>query len=129
MSGSTKGWLLISVTSERMGYTQLNPPKSLLSNSFIKKTDPGAGLDQTFLLKEFKAVMQEDSLLSTHPVNRPLVDPSQIGWVFNGISYKKGASILHMLAEFLGMQTFRRALKRYLKAKYFNIDHPSFSKI
>lgn len=82
-------------------------------------------MDQVFLLKEFKPVMQEDSLLSTHPVNRPLVDPGQIVGVFDFISYKKGASILHMLAQFIGMQTFRRGLKRYLKAKYSNVRHLS----
>lgn len=42
--------------------------------------------------------------------------------VFDTIEYDKGASVLRMCAHFLGMDTFRRGLNRYLTKKY-NVAH------
>ena len=40
-------------------------------------------------------------------------DPKDIESIFDTISYKKGASIIHMLEKLVGEQTIRSGLSRY----------------
>ena len=44
-----------------------------------------------------------------------LLDLKEIESIFDTISYKKGASIIHMLERLVGEQTIRSGLSRYLK--------------
>ena len=41
-------------------------------------------------------------------------DPKDIESIFDTISYKKGASIIHMLEKLVGEQTIRSGLSRYI---------------
>jgi puromycin-sensitive aminopeptidase len=45
-------------------------------------------------------------------------DPELKSHVFDTIEYDKGASVIRMSAHFLGIDTFRRGLNRYLTKKY-----------
>ena len=42
-------------------------------------------------------------------------DPAEIAVAFDAVSYSKGASIIRMLAEYLGEKKFRDGLRHYLK--------------
>ena len=56
-----------------------------------------------------------DSLKNTHPIEVPVHHPDQISEIFDAISYRKGASVIRMLAEYLGEKDFRDGLRYYLK--------------
>ena len=56
-----------------------------------------------------------DALSNTHPVEVEVHNPNQIGEIFDVISYDKGASVIRMLAEYLGEKDFRDGLRYYLK--------------
>ncbi len=56
-----------------------------------------------------------DSLKSTHPIEVAVHHPDQISEIFDAISYRKGASVIRMLAEYLGERDFREGLRYYLK--------------
>jgi aminopeptidase N len=45
-------------------------------------------------------------------------DPELKSHVFDTIEYDKGASVIRMSAHFLGIDTFRRGLNRYLTKQY-----------
>lgn len=65
--------------------------------------------------------MVKDSLLSSHPINFKVNNPSEIGGLFDGISYDKGSSIIRMMNAFLTEKTFRKGVSNYLKKyKYGN---------
>jgi aminopeptidase N len=72
-------------------------------------------MEEKFVLNEMQKVMQDDASLTSHPISQPVNQPDEIISVFDAISYKKGASILRMLNEFLGHKTFKQGLTRYLK--------------
>ena len=55
-----------------------------------------------------------DGLKSSHPIEQEVKDPAEIGQLFDAISYSKGGSVLRMLEHFLGAETFRVGLNRYL---------------
>ncbi len=63
----------------------------------------------------------DDSLKSTHPIEVDIKDPKEIEEVFDNISYGKGGSVLRMIDEYLGHETFRKGVSEYLsKYKYEN---------
>ena len=62
------------------------------------------------------SALKLDALLSSHPVEVTVEHPREIGAIFDTISYAKGASLLRMLAAFLGRSTFFNSLKRYLSS-------------
>ncbi|KAK4881205.1 hypothetical protein RN001_004524 [Aquatica leii] len=66
------------------------------------------------------SVFSLDSLKTSHPISVPVQDPKQIGEIFDIISYKKGSFLLRMLIHFLGEETFKKGITRYLNKHAFN---------
>ncbi len=56
-----------------------------------------------------------DQLKTTHPISVHVNEPSEINEIFDGISYEKGGSILSMLEDYVGEETFRKGLNVYLR--------------
>lgn len=76
-----------------------------------------------FIASEQQQAMKLDTLQNTHPVEVPVKHPDEIRTIFDAISYSKGASVIHMLHEYLGKDTFRTGLQYYLeKHKYGSTD-------
>lgn len=62
-----------------------------------------------------------DGLRSTHPIKNRIDDPLAASQAFDSISYFKGASVIRMLCNYLGSNTFFRGVQTYLKRhKYRN---------
>jgi aminopeptidase 2 len=58
---------------------------------------------------------------SSHPVSVPVNNPSEINQIFDQISYKKGASLIQMMSNFLGEDVFKSGVEKYLNQnKYGN---------
>ncbi|XP_053408166.1 aminopeptidase Ey-like isoform X2 [Mercenaria mercenaria] len=60
-------------------------------------------------------VMQADDDNNTHPVYVDVYNPDDIANIFDLISYAKGGAVIRMMNFFLGEDTFRKGLTRYLK--------------
>ena len=56
-----------------------------------------------------------DSIKSTHPISVHISTPEDIESIFDEISYEKGGTVLHMLENFAGQETFRKGLHIHLK--------------
>ena len=67
-----------------------------------------------FLTADTNRALSLDGLKSSHPIEQEVNNPAEIGQLFDAISYSKGASILRMLEQFLGSETFRQGLHQYL---------------
>ena len=63
----------------------------------------------------FCTAYYDDSLKSTHPIEVPVKYPDEIDQIFDGISYNKGSSVIHMLVSFIGRDAFRKGMEIYLK--------------
>ena len=59
--------------------------------------------------------MALDARRTTHPILRPVLNESQASDAFDTISYLKGQSFLHMLEAYLGEDTFRAGIRRYIE--------------
>ena len=67
-----------------------------------------------FLTADTNHALSLDGLKSSHPIEQAVDNPAEIGQLFDAISYSKGGSIIRMLEHFLGSETFRRGLHRYM---------------
>ena len=60
-----------------------------------------------------------DGLKNSHPIEQEVNDPAEVSQLFDAISYSKGASIIRMLEQFLGAETFRQGLREYIAAHQY----------
>jgi aminopeptidase 2 len=67
------------------------------------------------MISEINYFSFADSIESSHPVSVPVNHPSEISEIFDEISYKKGGSIIRMMANFLGVNVFNKGIEEYLK--------------
>ena len=63
--------------------------------------------------------MGSDSLLSARQIRQPISERGDIENAFDGITYQKGAAVLRMFEEWLGEDTFRKAMHEYLASHAF----------
>jgi aminopeptidase N len=76
-----------------------------------------------FVVDEQQQALRLDALENTHAIEVPINHPDEIRTIFDAISYAKGSSIIHMLEQYLGHDTFRDGLRLYLKKHaYGNTD-------
>jgi aminopeptidase N len=64
----------------------------------------------------FESGKQADSKPSTHPILQPINSAEQAAQAFDNITYDKGASVITMLEAYVGPETFRQGVGRYLLA-------------
>ncbi|XP_035223488.1 glutamyl aminopeptidase-like, partial [Stegodyphus dumicola] len=72
-----------------------------------------------FVVSFTQEALSLDSLQNSHPIVIDAIDPQEIEAAFDLIVYKKGASIINMLANVLSMETVQKGLSSYLKKYSF----------
>jgi puromycin-sensitive aminopeptidase len=74
----------------------------------------GFGVDRDMAL-------QIDGLHSTRPIEYEVISPDDMRGMFDLLTYEKGGSVLRMLEQYLGAETFRDGIRHYLtKHAYAN---------
>lgn len=69
------------------------------------------------------AVMEKDSVETSHPVSTYVEDPREIQQYFDEISYEKGLAVLRMLRGFIGDEDFKLSIRNHIrKYKFTNCD-------
>ena len=59
---------------------------------------------------------QVDTLVSTRVIRQPVNSYDDVKNAFDSITYEKGAAVLRMFEQWVGPETFRRGIQRYLRA-------------
>jgi puromycin-sensitive aminopeptidase len=62
------------------------------------------------------AALGLDALAETHPIYVKVRTPNEATQNFDLITYEKGASVVRMIERFLGAETFREGVRRYIRA-------------
>ncbi|HEY4499652.1 MAG TPA: M1 family metallopeptidase [Candidatus Paceibacterota bacterium] len=68
-----------------------------------------------FVTADLGSALRLDALQNTHPIEIAVHHPNEIDEIFDAVSYSKGASVIRMLASYLGEKDFRNGLRHYLK--------------
>ncbi len=86
-----------------------------MSSVIVDRIYPDWEVWSDFLTSETSGAMVGDSLKSTHPIEVEVGKPEEINQIFDEISYGKGASVLRMVASYIGEESFRNGVNAYLK--------------
>lgn len=68
-----------------------------------------------FIVDDQLMALKSDALEHTHPIEVEVKHPDEIRTIFDNISYHKGASVIHMLYNYLGAKDFQTGLRHYLR--------------
>jgi puromycin-sensitive aminopeptidase len=63
---------------------------------------------------------ETDALEATRPIEFPVASPEEADAMFDVLTYEKGSSVLRMLEQYLGEETFRAGVSHYLKTHSFS---------
>jgi len=109
-------WFGNLVTMEWWTHLWLNEGfASYIEYLAVDKLFPHWDIWTQFSTNELGTALRLDALLNTHPIEIPVKHPDEIGEIFDEVSYSKGASVIRMLADYLGEKDFRDGLRHYLK--------------
>lgn len=67
-----------------------------------------------FISNDMARALRQDSYATTHPVYARIDHPGQIDQTFDDITYRKGASSIRMLEDYLGPAVFRTGIRKYM---------------
>ena len=70
----------------------------------------------TFTSQDMQMAFELDALRSSHPIAVPVRNSLEVDQIFDAISYRKGSSVIRMLSDFLGRETFFAGVSAYLKS-------------
>ena len=65
-------------------------------------------------VQEGLRVMDHDSLQEARAIRQPIADGGDVVNAFDGITYSKGAAVVRMTEQWLGMAAFRDGVRQYL---------------
>lgn len=83
--------------------------ENMASDSF----NPSWDVWTTFGLARATA-FDTDSLSTTRPIEYEVISPADSEGMFDVLTYEKGASVVRMLEQYLGAETFRQGISSYL---------------
>ncbi|GMM32322.1 hypothetical protein DAMA08_050670 [Martiniozyma asiatica (nom. inval.)] len=72
-----------------------------------------------FVTDSVQTALVLDGLRNSHPVEVQVYHASDIDEIFDAISYLKGGSVVRMIAEAIGVETFLKGVSNYLKKYSF----------
>lgn len=75
-------------------------------------------LESQFVVKVMHLAFAVDANELTHPITNKVYSPSEIGAMFDEISYSKAGCIIRMLEKILGPKIFYGALGKYIEKKF-----------
>ncbi|OZJ06731.1 hypothetical protein BZG36_00345 [Bifiguratus adelaidae] len=81
----------------------------------VNKIFPEWDIWTDFVSSEWARGLQLDALRSSHPIQVHVSTPEEVDQIFDAISYSKGASVIRMLASWLGEKVFLKGISKYLK--------------
>jgi glutamyl aminopeptidase len=76
-------------------------------------------MESLFVGDDLLAALELDGQESSHPIVQEVSNPNQITEIFDKISYSKGSSVIRMLENFMGRESFRRGVQQFLKKYSF----------
>ncbi len=110
-------WFGNLVTMEWWTHLWLNESfATYMAYLVVDKLFPGWNFWTKFVLQEQSIALSKDALHTSQPIEVEVKLPSEISESFDpAIVYAKGASVIRMLAGYIGPEDFRTGLSYYLK--------------
>ena len=91
---------------------------SWLGNRTTQKLHPEWNLALSRVASRNRAIGL-DALATTHAVVQPIDSVDQANQAFDAITYSKGAAVIGMIERYVGADTWRAGVRRYIKANAY----------
>jgi aminopeptidase N len=91
---------------------------SWLGNRTTQKLHPEWNLAPTRIASRNRAIGL-DAFATTHAVVQPIDSVDQANQAFDAITYAKGAAVIGMIERYVGADTWRAGVRRYIKANAY----------
>ncbi|EIN08063.1 hypothetical protein PUNSTDRAFT_126849 [Punctularia strigosozonata HHB-11173 SS5] len=114
-------WFGNITTMEWWTYLYLNEGFATLMGEviIIARVFPEWKVYSEFITDHLQAALHLDAKLSSHPVEVDCPDANEINQIFDSLSYSKAASVLRMLANWVGEEQFVKGVSLYLKKRLY----------
>jgi aminopeptidase N len=89
-----------------------------MENKPLEAWKPEWHIDEQ-VAQNLNGAMNLDAQRTTRAIRAEANTPDEINEMFDGITYEKGGSILHMVESYLGEETFRQGVHNYLAAHMY----------
>jgi len=119
-------WFGNLVTMEWWTHLWLNEGfASFMENLTTDALYPEYKIWEQFVPGTLLEALELDALKSSHPIEVEVGHPSEVDEIFDNISYNKGASVIRMLYNWIGDDSFKKGMNSYLsKYSYKNTLTP-----
>ncbi|KAJ6636156.1 Aminopeptidase N [Pseudolycoriella hygida] len=87
---------------------------------------PEARYMDFFIIKYMHVALKNDGNLNIRAMTHYVENPDQIEALADGVAYDKAGSVLHMMQNALGHETWRRGLQYFLNARQDNYTNSAF---
>ncbi|KAF8633724.1 hypothetical protein AX17_004382 [Amanita inopinata Kibby_2008] len=110
-------WFGNITTMEWWKYLYLNEGFATLMGEVIiaGRVFPDWKVDSSFISEHLNSALGLDAKPSSHPIEVECPDANHINQIFDALSYSKAASVLRMLANYVGEEQFLKGVSLYLK--------------
>ncbi|MGI8741639.1 MAG: M1 family metallopeptidase [Bryobacteraceae bacterium] len=85
-----------------------------MENKVVQQWKPEWNTDVS-AVDERLGAMGLDSLVSARKIRQPIVSDNDIANAFDGITYQKGAAVIHMFESWIGPEKFQQGVELYIK--------------
>ena len=95
-----------------------------ISSDFVHELFPDFQQDLLYVLDSHSVALDADFGPDTHPIsNDQLQTPKEIEQSFDDITYSKSSSVIRLLNDYIGRETFQEAIQEYLvQHRFGNTD-------
>jgi aminopeptidase N len=73
-----------------------------------------------FITQSMQMAFKLDGLRASHPIEVPVKNALEVNQIFDHISYLKGSSVIRMLVDHLGVETFLRGVSNYFEEHQYS---------
>jgi alanyl aminopeptidase len=88
---------------------------SWMEAQVLQKLDPTLNTEVE-MISAAQGAMASDSLESARRIRQPIVTTDDIFNAFDGLTYRKGAGVIGMFEQWVGVETFRKGVRSYLES-------------
>ncbi len=93
---------------------------SWMANRVVHTWRPAA-FDDRGPVRSARWAMWSDRLVSARQIRQPIVSDHDIASAFDSITYSKGSSVLAMIERFVGAETFRAGVRRFMTQHSYGV--------
>uniref|UniRef100_A0AAG5CST1 Aminopeptidase n=1 Tax=Anopheles atroparvus TaxID=41427 RepID=A0AAG5CST1_ANOAO len=120
-------WFGNEVTPEWWTHVWLNEGFARYFEYYItSQLEPSWNLWQQFVVNSVHSALSQDCHSSTRPMNYYATEPAFLNEIYDYVVYAKSASVIRMMQNVIGFDTFKIALNDYLRSRSYLTTKPQY---